>query len=113
MGFQTSAAQVSALKYKVNVNTLEHLATKTLELNDVGVCNLSLDHPLTFDPYLENRHTGSFILIDRFTNATIAAGMIDFALRRADNIHWQSVDIHKATQRHITGRSPHHTLRSQ
>jgi bifunctional enzyme CysN/CysC len=106
MGFQTSAAQVSALKYKVNVNTLEHLATKTLELNDVGVCNLSLDHPLTFDPYLENRHTGSFILIDRFTNATIAAGMIDFALRRADNIHWQSVDIHKATRAQLKGQKP-------
>jgi bifunctional enzyme CysN/CysC len=106
MGFQTRAAQVSALKYKVNVNTLEHLATKTLELNDVGICNLSLDHPLTFDPYLENRHTGSFILIDRFTNATIAAGMIDFALRRADNIHWQSVDIHKAPRAQLKGQKP-------
>ena len=106
MGFQTRAAQVSALKYKVNVNTLEHLATKTLELNDVGICNLSLDHPLTFDPYLENRHTGSFILIDRFTNATIAAGMIDFALRRADNIHWQAVDIHKAARAGLKGQKP-------
>jgi len=106
MGFQTRAAQVSALKYKVNVNTLEHLATKTLELNDVGICNLSLDHPLTFDPYLENRHTGSFILIDRFTNATIAAGMIDFALRRADNIHWQAVDIHKAPRAGLKGQKP-------
>jgi bifunctional enzyme CysN/CysC len=106
MGFQTRTAQVSKLKYKVNVNTLEHLATKTLELNDVGVCNLSLDHPLTFDPYLENRHTGSFILIDRFTNATIAAGMIDFALRRADNIHWQSVDIHKSARAALKGQKP-------
>ena len=106
MGFQTRAAQVSALKYKVNVNTLEHLATKTLELNDVGICNLSLDHPLTFDPYLENRHTGSFILIDRFTNATIAAGMIDFALRRADNIHWQAVDVHKAPRAGLKGQKP-------
>lgn len=106
VGFQTRAAQVSALKYKVNVNTLEHLATKTLELNDVGICNLSLDHPITFDPYLENRHTGSFILIDRFTNATIAAGMIDFALRRSDNIHWQSVDIHKAARAQLKGQKP-------
>ncbi len=106
MGFQTRTAQVSALKYKINVNTLEHLASKTLELNDVGICNLSVDHPLTFDPYQDNRHTGSFILIDRFTNATIAAGMIDFALRRADNIHWQSVDIHKTAHANLKKQKP-------
>jgi bifunctional enzyme CysN/CysC len=106
MGFQTRTAQVSALKYKVNVNTLEHLATKTLELNDVGICNLSLDHSMSFEPYQDNRPTGSFILIDRYTNATIAAGMIDFALRRADNIHWQSVDIHKAARASLKGQKP-------
>jgi bifunctional enzyme CysN/CysC len=106
MGFQTRTAQISALKYRVNVNTLEHLATKTLQLNDVGICNLSLDHPVSFDPYQENRHTGSFILIDRYTNATIAAGMIDFALRRADNIHWQAVDIHKAARAGLKGQKP-------
>jgi bifunctional enzyme CysN/CysC len=106
MGFQTRTAQVSALKYKVNVNTLEHLATKTLELNDVGICNLSLDHPMSFEPYQDNRHTGSFILIDRYTNATIAAGLVDFALRRADNIHWQSVDIHKDARAQLKGQKP-------
>ncbi len=106
MGCQTCMAQVSALKYKVNVNTLEHLATKTLELNDIGICNLSLDVPVCFDPYHENRRTGSFILIDRFTNDTIAAGMIDFALRRADNIHWQSVTIHKAARAKLKGQVP-------
>jgi bifunctional enzyme CysN/CysC len=106
MGLQTRGAQVSALKYKVNVNTLEHVAAKTLELNDVGVCNLSLDHPVSFDPYQDNRHTGSFILIDRYTNATIAAGMIDFALRRADNIHWQSVDIHKDAHAYLKKQKP-------
>ncbi len=106
MGFQTRIAQISTLKYKVNVNTLEHLATKTLELNDVGICNLSLDHPVSFDPYQENQGTGSFILIDRFTNDTIAAGMIDFALRRADNIHWQSVTIHKAARAELKGQTP-------
>ena len=106
MGFQTRTAQVSALKYKVNVNTLEHLATKTLELNDVGICNFSLDHPMSFEPYQDNRHTGSFILIDRYTNATIAAGLIDFALRRADNIHWQSVDIHKTARADLKGQNP-------
>ena len=106
LGFQTRTAQISALKYRVNVNTLEHLATKTLELNDVGTCNLSLDHPVSFDPYQDNRHTGSFILIDRFSNATIAAGMIDFALRRAENIHWQSVAIHKAARADLKGQKP-------
>ncbi len=106
MGCQTRTAQVSTLKYKVNVNTLEHLATKTLELNDVGICNLSLDHPASFDPYQENRRTGSFILIDRFTNATIAAGMVDFALRRAENIHWQSVAIHKRARADLKGQKP-------
>ena len=106
MGLQTRSAQISALKYKVNVNTLEHLATKTLELNEIGICNLSLDHPVSFDPYEDNRHTGSFILIDRYTNATIAAGMIDFALRRADNIHWQSVDIHKDAHASMKNQKP-------
>jgi len=106
MGLQTRGAQVSALKYKVNVNTLEHLAATTLQLNDVGICNLSLDHPVSFDPYQDNRHTGSFILIDRYTNATVAAGMIDFALRRADNIHWQSVDIHKDAHAYLKGQKP-------
>ena len=72
-----------APKYKVNVNTLEHLAAKTLELNEIGVCNISLDRPIAFDPYAENRDTGGFILIDRLTNATVGAGMLHFALRRA------------------------------
>jgi len=106
LGLQTRMAQVSDLKYKVNVNTLEHLATKTLELNDVGICNFSLDHPVLFDPYKENRQTGSFILIDRYSNATIGAGMIDFALRRADNIHWQAVDIHKDSRAQLKGQKP-------
>lgn len=95
IGSALTSAKISNLKYKVNVNTLEHTATTTLGLNEIGICNLALDKALSFDPYSENRQTGSFILIDRFTNATVAAGTIDFALRRADNIHWQSVDIHK------------------
>ncbi len=104
LGSNTATAKVSNLKYKVNVNTMENLATNTLSLNEVGVCNLALDKALTFDPYSENRQTGSFILIDRFTNATVAAGTIDFALRRADNIHWQSVDIHKAARSEQKGQ---------
>ncbi len=95
LGTSTTTARVSALKYKVNVNTLEQMAAKTLSLNEIGICNLALDKAISFDPYADNRETGSFILIDRFTNATVGAGVIDFALRRADNIHWQSVDIHK------------------
>ncbi len=95
LGTTTTSARVTALKYKINVNTLEHTAATTLQLNEIGVCNFALDKAISFDPYLENRKTGSFILIDRFTNATVGAGVIDFALRRADNIHWQSVDIHK------------------
>ncbi|MCR9214015.1 MAG: sulfate adenylyltransferase subunit CysN [Proteobacteria bacterium] len=104
LGSNTATAKISNLKYKVNVNTMENLATNTLSLNEVGVCNLALDKALTFDPYSENRQTGSFILIDRFTNATVAAGTIDFALRRADNIHWQSVDIHKGARSEQKGQ---------
>lgn len=105
-GTQTIPAQVSELKYKINVNTLEHLATKTLKLNEVGICNVSLDYPISFDSYQENRQTGSFILIDHYTNATLAAGIIDFALRRAENIHWQSVDIHKDVRATLKGQKP-------
>ena len=97
------SATVTELKHKVNVNTLEHMSGKTLELNEVAFCNFSLSAPIAFDPYKENRRTGSFILIDRRTNATIGAGMIDFSLRRAKNVHWQDLDVDKkarATAKH-------------
>lgn len=94
-GTQSAGAQVSELKYKVNVNTLEHTAAKTLELNEVGICNLALDRNVAFDPYSDSPGTGRFILIDRYTNATVGVGMIDHALRRATNVHWQSLDIGK------------------
>ena len=81
-----------------NVNTLEHLAAKKLELNEIGVCNLSLDQPIAFDPYAAIRDTGAFILIDRITNATVGAGMIHFALRRSQNIHWQALDVNKQSR---------------
>ena len=90
-----AVATVTGLKHKINVNTLEKLAAKTLELNEIGVCNLSLDQPIAFDPYAENHDTGGFILIDRLTNGTVAAGLIHFALRRAQNIHWQAIEINK------------------
>ncbi len=104
LGTSTATARISALKHKVNVNTLEKTAAKTLSLNEIGICNLALDKAISFDPYIENRETGSFILIDRFTNATVGAGVIDFALRRADNIHWQSVDIHKEARAEQKGQ---------
>jgi len=106
IGASTTSAQVSELKYKVNVNTLEHVAGKTLELNEVGICNFSLDRALPFDSYQDNSGTGNFILIDRFTNATVGAGMIDFALRRATNIHWQALDIHKDARAELKGQKP-------
>ncbi|HVV66261.1 MAG TPA: sulfate adenylyltransferase subunit CysN [Rhizomicrobium sp.] len=98
VGAKIVPATVSELKHKVDVNTLEHLAGKTLHLNEVGYGNVSLSHPIAFDPYRENRDTGGFILIDRFTNATVAAGMIDFGLRRATNVHWQALDVNKSAR---------------
>jgi bifunctional enzyme CysN/CysC len=98
IGAKQAIATITEPKYKVNVNTLEHLAAKKLELNEIGVCNLSLDQPIAFDPYAENRETGSFILIDRLTNATVGAGLIHFALRRSQNIHWQALDVNKKSR---------------
>ncbi len=89
---------VTDLKYKININSFSHEAGKTLELNEVGVCNLSLGKPIAFDPYKDNRQTGSFILIDRQTNATVAMGMIDFSLRRAGNVVWQALDVDRAAR---------------
>ena len=103
-GASSVPATVSDLKYKVNVNTLEHEPGKTLELNEVGVCNVSLSKALSFDPYVENHATGSFILVDRFSNATVAAGMIDFALRRATNVHWQAVEVNKQAREEQNGQ---------
>src|SRR5699024_7318912 len=87
VGTQTVTASVTDIKYQVNVNTLSHTAAKQLELNGIGVCNLSLDRAIAFDAYQENKDTGGFILIDRLTNTTVAAGMLHFALRRSQNIH--------------------------
>ncbi len=98
IGPRTVNVTITHIKYQVNVNTLEHLAAKTLELNAIGVCNISLDRAIPFDPYLANHTTGGFILIDRFSNNTVGAGMIDFALRRAHNIHLQHLDVNKAAR---------------
>jgi bifunctional enzyme CysN/CysC len=106
IGAKQVSATITEPKYKVNVNTLEHLAAKKLGLNEIGVCNVSLDHPIAFDPYAENRDTGGFILIDRLSNATIGAGLIHFALRRSQNIHWQALDIHKGSRAALKGQKP-------
>jgi bifunctional enzyme CysN/CysC len=104
MGAQVANAQISDLKYKVNVNTLEHVAGKTLELNEVGIANISADKALAFDPYDKNRHSGRFIIIDRFTNATVGAGMVNHSLRRATNIKWQEMDINKGARAYQKGQ---------
>jgi bifunctional enzyme CysN/CysC len=93
LGTKTVSATITALKHKINVNTLEEVPGRELELNEIGVCNISLDRPVAFDPYEQNRETGGFILIDRLSNDTVGAGLIHFALRRAQNIHWQAVDV--------------------
>ncbi len=104
LGTQIVSANVQAPKYQVNVNTMEQLAAKTLELNAIGVANLSTDRNLVFERYEDSRTLGGFILIDKLTNATVAAGMLHFSLRRAQNVHWQPTDI---------GREHHAALKHQ
>ena len=106
IGAKTVTATVTHIKYQVNVNTMEHIAAKTLELNAIGVCNLNLDRPIAFDPYAENRDTGGFILIDRLGNNTVGAGLIHFALRRSQNIHMQHVDVDKAARAALKHQKP-------
>lgn len=104
IGARTVGASVTDIKHRVNVNTLEHTAAKRLELNEIGVCNLSLDQAIPFEAYAENRQMGGFILIDRLSNRTVGAGMINFALRRADNIHWQHTDVTKVSRAALKGQ---------
>ena len=100
------SATVNAPKHKTDVNTLQKLPAKTLQLNEIGNCTLAVDRPIAFDSYAENRQTGSFILIDRMTNNTVGMGMINFPLRRAANIHWQNLDINKAANAEQKGQNP-------
>jgi bifunctional enzyme CysN/CysC len=104
LGTQMVSATVQPPKYQINVNTMEQLAAKTLELNAIGVATFSTDKPIVFEPYANNRTLGGFILIDKINNATVAAGMIHFALRRSQNVHWQATDI---------GREAHAALKNQ
>ncbi len=93
LGTQMVTATVQQPEYEIDINSLEHLAAKTLGLNGIGVAEFATDRPIAFEPYATNRQLGGFILIDKFTNATVAAGMIEFNLRRADNVHWQPVSV--------------------
>lgn len=106
IGTRLVNATITEPKYKINVNTLEHLAAKKLELNEIGVCNLALDASVPFDPYTANRDTGGFILIDRMSNNTVGAGMLHFALRRSHNIHLQHGDIDKRSRALLKGQRP-------
>ncbi len=103
---QTVTATIHAPKYQVNVNTLEHLAARMLELNAIGVVTLSTDRPIVFEPYAGSRTLGGFVLVDRISNATVAAGMIRFALRRAQNVHWQAIDVSRESHARQKGQSP-------
>ncbi len=102
---RTVSAQVSEIKHKIDINTQDFLAAKRLELNEVAYCNLSFDHAITFESYQDNPTLGSFILIDRQTNATVACGTIDFALRRAANLHWQAITVDKSARSLIKGQT--------
>ncbi|WP_223477167.1 sulfate adenylyltransferase subunit CysN [Oricola indica] len=106
IGTATVNATITRPKYRIDVNTLAHEAALELDLNEVGVCNISLDRAIAFDAYDDNRETGGFILIDKITNATVGMGMIHFALRRSSNVHWQALDVDRTTRASIKGQKP-------
>ncbi|UZW57185.1 sulfate adenylyltransferase subunit CysN [Sphingobium sp. JS3065] len=106
IGTQTVTTTIQQPKYQVNVNTMEHLAARTLELNAIGVANLSTDKQVVFEPYEANRTLGGFILIDKITNATVAAGMLHFSLRRAQNVHWQATDVSRDFHAGLKNQKP-------
>ncbi|WP_066557241.1 sulfate adenylyltransferase subunit CysN [Croceicoccus bisphenolivorans] len=103
---QTVSATVQQPKYEIDVNSLEHLAAKTLELNQIGVAEIITDKPLVFEPYADSRTLGGFILVDKITNATVAAGMLNFSLRRSQNIHWQPTDITRESHAGLKNQTP-------
>jgi bifunctional enzyme CysN/CysC len=103
---QTVSATVHQPKYVINVNTMEHLAAKTLDLNAIGVAEIATDRPLVFEPYADSRALGGFILIDKISNATVAAGMLSFSLRRAQNVHWQALDVSREAHAALKHQKP-------
>ncbi|NLH81809.1 MAG: adenylyl-sulfate kinase, partial [Phyllobacteriaceae bacterium] len=106
IGTKLVPAQITEIKHKIDVNSFAHLAAKQLVLNEVAVVNVALSEPIAFDPYEKNRDTGAFIVIDRLSNLTVGAGMIDFGLRRASNIHWQALDVTKDARAEAKGQRP-------
>jgi bifunctional enzyme CysN/CysC len=106
IGTEAVTAIVQQPKYQINVNTLEHLAAKTLELNAIGVANLAVNKPIVFEPYNMSRQLGGFILIDKLSNATVAAGMVNFALRRSQNVHWQAIDVTREKRGALKNQKP-------
>ena len=106
IGGITTGIQVTRIKHTVNVNTLEKRAARHLDLNEVGVVNVKVDRSIPFDAYADDRHTGGFVVIDRLTNNTVGAGMIDFSLRRSSNIHWQAIDVNKQAHAQMKNQTP-------
>jgi bifunctional enzyme CysN/CysC len=106
IGARTVNATIAPLKYRIDINTLQHVPAEKLELNEIGVCEIELDRPIAFDPYSENRETGGFILIDRLTNYTIGAGMLNFALRRAHNVHLHALEVNRAARAGLKDQKP-------
>ncbi|MBD9425129.1 sulfate adenylyltransferase subunit CysN [Pseudomonas sp. PDM15] len=106
LGASSTGGALGQPKYQIDVNSLDQLPAKTLGLNEIGVCTLSLDRPVPFDAYADNRDMGSFIVIDRYTHQTVGAGMLHFALRRSQNIHWQAVEVDKAARTRLNGHKP-------
>ena len=106
IGTQIVSASIQPPKYQIGINTLEHLAAKTLDLNAIGVCTFSTDKPITFEPYADSKTLGGFVLIDKMSNNTVAAGMINFSLRRAHNIHWQAADVDREALASLKDQQP-------
>ncbi len=106
IGARECQMQVTEPKYKIDVNTRAHEAAKTLDLNEIGICNIALDRDIAFDPYADNRRMGGFIVIDRMTNETVGLGLLNFALRRASNIHRQSMDVSKEVRASMKSQKP-------
>jgi bifunctional enzyme CysN/CysC len=106
IGAHTVLATMAAPKHRVDINSFDHVAARSLGLNEIGVCTVSLDRPIAFDPYVENREMGGFIVIDRMTNGTVGAGLLHFALRRSQNIHWQAVEVDKRARTELNSHGP-------
>lgn len=102
----TASATIAPLKYKIDVNTLDHMVAERLELNDIGVCEIELDRMIAFEPYTDNRTLGGFVLIDRMTNGTVGAGLLHFALRRSQNVHWQALSVDKQVRSRLKKQKP-------